>query len=60
MAEDNKFTLRIVSPDRVFYEDDAVNMLEFNTTEGESVLEYIKGLLLGNNVKEILKEKEGI
>ena len=35
MAEDNKFTLRIVTPDRVFYEDDAVNMLEFNTTEGE-------------------------
>jgi len=35
MAEDSKFTLRIITPDRVFYEDDAVNMLEFNTTEGE-------------------------
>ena len=32
----------------------------FDTTEGESVLEYIRGLLLGNNVKEILKEKDGI
>lgn len=35
MAEESKFTLQIVTPDRIFYEDDAVNMLEFNTTEGE-------------------------
>jgi len=34
MAQDNKFTLRIVAPDRVFYED-AVEMVEFTTTEGE-------------------------
>lgn len=32
----------------------------FDTTEGESVLEYIKGLLLSNNVREILKEKDSI
>ncbi len=34
MAEDRKFTLRIVAPDRVFYED-RVEMVEFTTTEGE-------------------------
>ena len=33
MAE--KFTLRIITPDRVFFEDDTVEMVEFNTTEGE-------------------------
>lgn len=35
MADENKFTLRIITPDRVFYEDTEVNMVEFNTTEGE-------------------------
>ena len=35
MAEETNFTLRIITPDRVFYEDDAVTMVEFNTTEGE-------------------------
>lgn len=34
MAEET-FTLKIITPDRVFYEDDAVTMVEFNTTEGE-------------------------
>lgn len=34
MAEDSKFTLRVITPDRVFYEGD-VEMVEFNTTEGE-------------------------
>lgn len=34
MAEDSKFTLRVITPDRVFYEGD-VDMVEFNTTEGE-------------------------
>lgn len=35
MAEnDNKFTLKIITPDRVFYEDQ-VSMVEFNTVEGE-------------------------
>lgn len=33
MAE--KFTLRIITPDKVFFEDDTVEMVEFNTTEGE-------------------------
>ena len=32
MAED--FTLRIITPDRIFYEG-TVQMVEFNTTEGE-------------------------
>ncbi len=32
----------------------AVNEL-FNTTEGESVLEYIRGLLLGDSVNDILQ-----
>ena len=35
MAEEANFTLKIITPDRVFYEDDAVTMVEFNTTEGE-------------------------
>ena len=35
MAEnDNKFTLKVITPDRVFYEDQ-VSMVEFNTVEGE-------------------------
>lgn len=35
MAEETNFTLKIITPDRVFYEDEAVTMVEFNTTEGE-------------------------
>ena len=34
MADKNCFLLRIVTPDRVFYENQ-VDMVEFNTTEGE-------------------------
>ena len=34
MADKNNFLLRIISPDRVFYENQ-VDMVEFNTTEGE-------------------------
>lgn len=34
MAEENRFTLKIITPDRVFYEGQA-SMVEFNTTEGE-------------------------
>ena len=34
MAEDRQFTLRIIAPDRIFYEG-PVDMVEFNTTEGE-------------------------
>jgi len=34
MAENNEMTLKIITPDRVFYEDVAT-MVEFNTTEGE-------------------------
>lgn len=34
MADNNLFSLRIVTPDRVFYEGQ-VSMVEFNTTEGE-------------------------
>lgn len=34
MADKNSFFLRIVTPDRVFYENQA-DMVEFNTTEGE-------------------------
>lgn len=34
MAENNEMTLKIITPDRVFYEDTAT-MVEFNTTEGE-------------------------
>ena len=34
MADQNLFTLKIVTPDRVFYQGE-VSMAEFNTTEGE-------------------------
>ncbi len=34
MAEGNTFKLKIITPDRVFYEGEA-SMVEFNTTEGE-------------------------
>lgn len=34
MAEQNSFLLRVITPDRVFYENQ-VHMVEFNTTEGE-------------------------
>lgn len=34
MAEDKKFTLRVITPDRVFYEG-PVDMVEMNTTEGQ-------------------------
>lgn len=34
MADNNLFILRIITPDRVFYEG-LVSMVEFNTTEGE-------------------------
>lgn len=34
MAEEKSFQLRIITPDRVFYEGE-VAMVEFNTTEGE-------------------------
>ncbi len=34
MADKNTFLLRIITPDRVFYENQ-VEMVEFNTTEGE-------------------------
>ena len=34
MAYNNLFKLRIITPDRVFYEGEA-SMVEFNTTEGE-------------------------
>lgn len=34
MAEDNRFTIKIITPDRVFYEGQA-DMVEFNTVEGE-------------------------
>lgn len=34
MAENKSFGLRIITPDRVFYEGE-VDMVEFNTTEGQ-------------------------
>lgn len=34
MADNTKVLLRIISPDRIFYEGQA-DMVEFNTTEGE-------------------------
>ncbi|MDE6642253.1 MAG: ATP synthase F1 subunit epsilon [Acetatifactor sp.] len=34
MADSNSFLLRIITPERLFYENQ-VNMVEFNTTEGE-------------------------
>lgn len=34
MADDRNFTLKIITPDRIFYEEE-VSMVEFNTVEGE-------------------------
>jgi len=34
MADNNLFKLKIITPDRMFYEGE-VSMVEFNTTEGE-------------------------
>lgn len=34
MADDNRFVIRIITPDRIFYEGEA-EMVEFNTVEGE-------------------------
>lgn len=34
MADNNLFKLKIITPERVFYEGE-VSMVEFNTTEGE-------------------------
>lgn len=34
MAENNLFTLKIITPERIFYENQVL-MVEFNTTEGE-------------------------
>ena len=34
MADKNDFLLRIITPDRIFYESQ-IDMVEFNTTEGE-------------------------
>lgn len=34
MADDRNFLLKIITPDRVFFEEEA-SMVEFNTTEGE-------------------------
>ena len=34
MAEERAFNLRVISPDRIFYEGEAI-MLELNTTEGQ-------------------------
>ena len=34
MAEDNLFELKVITPERVFFEG-PVSMVEFNTTEGE-------------------------
>ncbi len=34
MAENQAFKLKVISPDRIFYEGEAI-MLELNTTEGE-------------------------
>ena len=34
MADDNRVVIRIITPDRIFYEGEA-EMVEFNTVEGE-------------------------
>ena len=34
MSDNNRFLLKVITPERVFY-DGEVSMVEFNTTEGE-------------------------
>lgn len=45
MAENKSFLLHVVTPDRTFYEGQ-VEMVEFNTTEGEILSCGVLGLLL--------------
>lgn len=60
MADNNLFTLRIITPDRIFYEGEA-SMVEFNTTEGE--IGILKGhipttVIISPGILSI-QEKEG-
>lgn len=60
MADNNLFTLRIITPDRIFYEGEA-SMVEFNTTEGE--IGILKGhipttVIISPGILNI-QEKEG-
>ena len=48
---DKEFTLRIITPERVFYEG-IVDMVEFNTTEGQI------GVLPGHIPLTVIGEKE--
>lgn len=49
----SKFSLEVVTPDKVFYQDDEVEMVIFKTTEGDrAVLKnhvpFVAGLKKGN------------
>mgnify|MGYP003398935314 FL=1 len=60
MADERMFRLRVISPERVFYEDD-VAMVELNTTEGEiGVLpEHIPlTTIVAPGVLRIMKDEE--
>ena len=61
MAEDSRnFTLKIITPDRVFYEDQ-VSMVEFNTVEGEGGIyrEHIPmTMIVAPRILTITKDQE--
>lgn len=61
MAEDSRnFTLKIITPDRVFFEDE-VSMVEFNTVEGEVGIyrEHIPmTMIIAPGILTITKEQE--
>ena len=57
MADDRNFTLKIITPDRVFYEEE-VSMVEFNTVEGEvGIYKDHKEAALHAGFTEVLPDK---
>ena len=60
MADNNLFTLKIITPDRVFYEG-PVSMVEFNTTEGEIGIykKHVPMTVIVNPGILTIKEDEG-
>ena len=55
MADNNLFLLKIITPDRVFYEGE-VSMVEFNTTEGEIGI-YKKHVIINPGILTITEEE---
>ncbi len=61
MADNNLFSLKIITPDRVFYEG-SVSMVEFNTTEGEIGIykKHVPTTVIVNPGILTITEEEGV